>query len=417
MYALGDKSSYSILIADDNPKNLSILENMLSGYRVRSSINGKKALASIKIEKPDIILLDVYMPEMDGFELCKILKADPDYREIPILFISALNETFSIVQALRIGGQDYIVKPFNLEEVLARVEVHLSLKKKNMELASTMKILKDNEAKFIHIEKLKSYGIIIAGITHELNNPLNYMKNSIGALQYDCNDLFEVLDRLFDSIKEDENYESIREALDMFRKLDYPQIRKNSSELFDAANTGIRKISEIVKTLKTFSRLNESEISYVDVNDNILSVLKRMEFEFDDNLKYETDLKTSRKIKCYPVKLNQMILSMLNNSIEAIKSSGGEKGCITIGTHDIEDNGMDFIRIIIKDTGSGIADNALKNMFDPFYTTKEFGKHLGLGLTLCNQITQELNGRIEYESMPGAGTSFFIYLPASDNLL
>ena len=85
---------------------------------------------------------------------------------------------------------------------------------------------------------------------------------------------------------------------------------------------------------------------------------------------------------------------------------------IKIGTRDIEDHGMDFVKITVKDSGTGIADNALKNMFEPFYTTKEFGKHLGLGLTLCNQIVQELNGRIDYENEPGSGASFSVYLPA-----
>lgn len=122
---------YSILIADDNPNNLKVLSSMLEdqGYKIRMSCNGRQALKSIELMPPDLIMLDIHMPELDGYEACRTLKASEKFRDIPVIFVSAMSEGFNKLLAFEVGGIDYIVKPFQFEEVISRVKTHLALKK------------------------------------------------------------------------------------------------------------------------------------------------------------------------------------------------------------------------------------------------------------------------------------------------
>ena len=131
-----DGAQENLLIVDDKPANLRLLASMLveQGYKVRSAINGPLALTATQAAPPDMILLDINMPEMNGFEVCERLKADEGTREIPVIFISALDETADKVKAFNVGGVDYITKPFQLEEVLARVETHLALRRLQKQL-------------------------------------------------------------------------------------------------------------------------------------------------------------------------------------------------------------------------------------------------------------------------------------------
>ena len=131
------RSKGNILAVDDTPANLHLLSDMLSkqGYKVRITPNGKLAIQSILANPPDLILLDIMMPDMNGYEVCKMLKSDERTRNIPVIFISALSETFDIVKGFKVGGLDYISKPFHLEEVLARVENQLRLRSQERQLA------------------------------------------------------------------------------------------------------------------------------------------------------------------------------------------------------------------------------------------------------------------------------------------
>lgn len=129
-----ENSNYTILIADDNPNNLKVLSSMLEkqGYQVRISTNGEQVLKSIAIKSPDLIMLDIHMPVLDGYDTCKKIKSDQRFRNIPVIFISAMSEAFNKILAFESGGIDYIVKPFQLEEVNIRVKTHLALKEFQM---------------------------------------------------------------------------------------------------------------------------------------------------------------------------------------------------------------------------------------------------------------------------------------------
>src|ERR687885_428119 len=163
----------NILVVDDAPANLRLLVGILQerGYEVRPVPNGKLALFAAQGRLPDLILLDIMMPEMDGYEVCSKLKADERTKDIPVIFVSAINDVLDKVKAFEIGGVDYITKPFQVEEVLARVETHLAIRNlqrnlqdKNEELAKTLQQLKTTQGQLIESEKMAALGSLVAGV-------------------------------------------------------------------------------------------------------------------------------------------------------------------------------------------------------------------------------------------------------------
>jgi DNA-binding response OmpR family regulator len=152
---MSTKRKDTILIADDNPNNLKVLSETLTefGYEVRVAMDGKAAVKSAQAEVPDMILLDIHMPEMDGYETCEILKKDKRTMEVPVIFISALNEHFNKIKAFKYGAVDYLTKPIQIEETRARVKVHLELRQKIKELESFNKIMLDREMRIIELKK------------------------------------------------------------------------------------------------------------------------------------------------------------------------------------------------------------------------------------------------------------------------
>ncbi|MGB7444979.1 MAG: response regulator [Coleofasciculaceae cyanobacterium] len=203
----------NILVIDDTPENLRLLVNILTEreYKVRAMPSGKLALSGIHLSPPDLILLDITMPEMDGYQVCKQLKANEQTRDIPVIFVSAINEVLDKVKAFNVGGVDYITKPFQVEEVLARVETHLEnrslqrrLQEKNDHLAEALEELKATQNQLVLSEKMAALGQLIAGIAHEINTPLGAIKASSSNISSALDESLEQLPELFQVLNEEQ---------------------------------------------------------------------------------------------------------------------------------------------------------------------------------------------------------------------
>ena len=283
----------NILVVDDTPDNLRLLVGMLQGrgYEVRPVLNGKLALSGAQGFLPDLILLDIMMPEMDGYEVCSRLKADERTKDIPVIFISALSDVLDKVKAFGVGGVDYITKPFQEEEVLARVETHLtlqrlqkSLQSKNQELANTNKELentlqqlqdkneklektlqqlKATQEELIEKEKMAALGQLIAGIAHEINTPLGAIRSSAGNISYSLNQTLEKLPVLFQSLSPEQTQDflallqrSLQAELTLSTK-EERQVKRALSRQLEAEE--IENVDALANTLVDMGIYNEIE--------------------------------------------------------------------------------------------------------------------------------------------------------------
>jgi len=390
------EKKYSVLIADDNQNNLKVLSSMLEGlnYRVRVANSGEQALQSVVSLKPDIILLDIHMPGMDGYEVCSKLKEMQEFREIPVIFISALSEVFNKIQAFRAGGVDYITKPFELEEVRLRVETHIQLRENTAILEKIISDLHKKEEMLIQSEKMAALGVLTAGITHEINNPVNFISNSFFALEDRINNICS------------EKRPPDDEMIDDFKKL------------LANISIGIGQITKIISSLRLYSRSEADRMIDANLNELIDSALVIMHHRLAGRIAVEKQFTPLPLIKCQPGKINQVFINVIANSVDAIEDSirsgiiPEDNGKINITTEAREG----YIYIKISDNGSGIEESLVSKVFDPFFTTKEVGQGTGLGLSICRTIINDHNGSIVIESTGKNGTSIIIKIHEAEKV-
>ncbi|MDM8559953.1 response regulator [Candidatus Parabeggiatoa sp. HSG14] len=296
-------TKHSILIVDDTQANLRFLFSTLikQGYQVYSAINGKVAVKVAQKNLPSLILLDIMMPEMDGYEVCEHMKADEQTRNIPVIFVSALNETFDKVKAFSVGGVDYVTKPFQMEEVLARVATHLALrdmqkklvaqnvqlqeeiterKQAENNLQKTLENLRSTQSQLIQSEKLAALGQLIAGIAHEINTPLGAIRASIDNLLDSFNDAIMTLPQLSQSIVENDKHLKLLFTLLKKSKASTDLTSKEKRILKRTlqqklSNENIAEISTLVNIL-TYMKISEGfdELLPLLKNEQSISIIK-----------------------------------------------------------------------------------------------------------------------------------------------
>lgn len=419
---MDSRSQPSILIVDDVPANLNLLTTILKqhDYKVRPAPSGVLALEAARHAPPDLILLDIHMPMMDGFEVCRRLKGDEALKEIPVVFISALTETSDKIRAFDAGGVDYITKPFQVEEVLARVRTHLELrrtrrelKRKNKRLKKALGELQNTQVRLIQSEKMAALGVLSAGVAHEINNPVNFIKTSTLSLQRDVGDLLKMADLGISSCRDSAQPEC-KEILELQEELEYQTIITEIPELFRAILEGIRRTEEIVRSLRTFARRDEMMSKAVDLREIIDSALIMLRNRTKQTAAVVRDYGEIPPIPCYVGKMSQVMINMLTNAIDAIEKKGSPaEHQITVKTEVLERDHRLYAAVHLTDTGIGIPAALIHKVFDPFFTTKEVGKGVGLGLYITSNIIREHKGTLEVSSQPGHGATFSILLPIS----
>ena len=415
----------TIMVVDDNPTNIQVLLDVLSeiGYRVAIAKSGEAALQRLQSYHPDIILLDVMMPGIDGFETCQRLKANPATRDIPVIFMTALSDSVDKVKGLSLGAVDYITKPIQHEEALARIRVHLqlhhsqkSLEQRTTELSQALDNLKQAQVHLVHSEKMSSLGQMMAGIAHEINNPVNFIYGNLAPAKEYIQDLINFLELY--SEYHPQPHPKIQAWME---KMDVDYLKEDLPKLINSLELGSDRIRRLVLSLRNFSRLDEAECKAVNLHEGIESTLLILQHRLKACVEYPViqvikDYGQLPMIECYPSQLNQVFINLLSNAIDALQSSWENRQqthitnpTITIHTFAIDDN---WVNISINDNGTGISEAVRSQLFDPFFTTKPVGKGTGLGLSISHEIiTKKHNGKIDCYSNLDQGTEFVVQIP------
>jgi len=355
----------SILLVDDEPENLQPIVHFLeqSDYKIHISLSGSAALEILQSIVPDLILLDIIMPDIDGYETCRRIKADPKLSDIPVLFMTSVTDISDKVKGFEVGCQDYITKPIQYEELLARVKTHIQMRQMQKEL--------------FRFEKLQSLGVLAGGIAHDFNNILSIILGNVQLLKD----------------------------------------KTENESLIQSTEKAVMRAANLSKSLITFSKGGTPLLRKGD----IIPVLKdALEFILDtSDATYELDIEDDIPFLNFDrQQIGQAFNQLILNADQAMNHDGiiYVKICqITIDQHKHVLAKGKYIRITISDTGYGINHENLKRIFDPYFSTHERGtqKGMGLGLAIAHSIITQHKGFIDVESVPDKGSHFHIYLPVS----
>lgn len=408
-----------ILIVDDTPVNLRLLSDMLEqrDYNVRKALNGKMALLATENKIPNLILLDINMPEMNGYQVCQQLKQSEKTQQIPVIFISALDEPTDKIKAFQVGGVDYVTKPFAVEEVLARITHQLELQRltrdlrdRNQELEATLTELKMTQVQLIQKEKMSSLAELVAGVAHQINNPISFIYGNFEPAKEYINDLIKII-----HFYEEHYPESLQREDNPVNELDFEFLKSDLMDLMQSMYNGADRIRSIVLTLQKFSHLDEADVKILGINQELESTLTLIQYSLDSyknhlSVHWIKDYGNLPKITGCPRDLNQAFLNIFNNAIEALEDCPEMlEPTIGIQTKVAENN---RVKIVIKNNGRGLSDQVRSQIFNPFFTTKMDRKAQGLGLSISHQIIVEQHGgSLSCECLPGGETAFIIELP------
>ncbi len=317
----GDFIDAKLLLVDDERKNLDVLIGVLEplGYDIVVALEGATALDLARQVSPDLILLDVMMPGIDGYETCKKLKADPVTQSIPVIFLTAKVETEDIVKGFELGAADYVFKPFKAPELLARVTTHLELKFGREKLEGALRELRVAQDHLVMQEKMAALGKLVAGVSHELNTPMG----SVLSMRDTLSLAIAKLEGLMGA--------TLPEAFASDQTLQ--RIFKVIADANQVIGAGVDRVSEIVRSLRNFSRLDEAEFQRVDIHEGIESTLTLLGSRIGDDISVVKEYAHLERVYCSPRQLNQVFMHLLQNAIEAIDGSG----TITIRTGGTDD--------------------------------------------------------------------------------
>lgn len=383
---------HRLLLVEDNPNMLSYIASQLKDeYQLLFAKDGREGVERAKSEIPDLVISDVMMPYKDGHQLCREIKEEPRTCHVPIILLTAKTGLSTKIEGLEHGADDYLTKPFNSQELRARVRSLINLRKlereiqlRNHQLEETLRELKETQSQLVQSEKMAALGLLVAGVAHEINNPVSFAKGSLAIIR-----------RSLEEIK-NANRLTPAEVTEMFEDIEMSaHVIKN----------GLDRTESIIKNLKSFVRKDEEVFKTLDLHEGFESTLQLFRHEIAHRITIHRDYGKIPPIEGIPGQINQVFLNILQNAVQSI----ADQGEIFIKTGPIGEQ----VQISIRDTGCGISEKNLPHIFDPFFTTKETGKGTGLGMTITYRIIEGHHGRIEVKSKVGAGTEVIVILPVS----
>lgn len=388
-----DEKKYTILVADDEEDLRGFLSSELArNYKVIEASDGVEAISFVRQFEPDLVLLDYMMPDKNGMEVCREIRNDARLSHIPVIMLTARADEKIKLECLEAGASDFISKPFALGELSLRVKNQIGmiafqrqLREKNVELAKAMEQLKESEVQMLRQEKLSALGRMSAGIIHEINNPLNYVQAAHHMLGVHGREL------------KGETAEFFEDAL------------KDAQE-------GVKRTEQIISDLRSFTMTGPQPLGSVGLGD----VIEAAQRFFGDQLKklgeVEIEVDSSLLVRGDRGQLVQVFSNLFQNSIDAIeeKNSGDppHQGKITIHAHTtLGMNREKQIIVTFRDDGCGISPENRGKIFDPFFTNKDVGKGMGLGLSIVYQIIERHQIEVAVDSEEGQFTEFQLSFP------
>jgi len=382
----GNGRRATLLVADDEPDMLRFLKSQLATqYEVIEAVDGQQAVEKASQFLPDIILLDMMMPEKDGLQACREIRAHTPTQNIPVILLTARADEETKLTALGVGASDFLAKPFSTTELHVRiknlVESHgyqRKLSRQNQTLESTIEQLKDTESQLVQTEKLASLGRMSAGIIHEINNPLNFATTGLFALRHKSKWLA-------------------------------PEQRGEYDEILRDIEEGIKRVRNIVSDLRTFTHPDTEQRDLVDVAEVVGASLRFLSGEWRDKVRVESKLAEHQTIWANRNKMVHILVNLLQNSLDALRDKKFDGEQPTIWIEGRVEGERSFI--VIRDNGSGIDAEHLDKIFDPFFTTKDVGEGMGLGLSICYRIVREYAGRISVRTESGKYCEFTLEFP------
>lgn len=394
-----ESNQFEIMVIEDAVSSLKLLTDILhlAGYHVRPALNADVALKSIRSSSPDLLLLDVKMPSVDGYELCRQLKSDSNFESIPIIFVSALDDVESRVKGFEVGAVDYITKPFYADEVLARIKAHLTiralqarLEKKNAELKINLERELRIQEQLFESEKLAALGRAVAGIAHELSTPMGLCVTATSFLQENSEQLME---SYRDQKMKPNDFESFVGTVD---------------ETLGIVMENLLKSAEMVTNFKTVAVDTSSEkIRHFNLHDYLNTVISSLSPELRKTRHQISVVGDDLVLKSYPGALSQVITNIVMNAIIHAYEPDDMGNLLIRTVHDGSN-----VHLNCSDDGKGMTAKSLSKVFEAYYTTREGEGGSGLGTRIIyTLVTEVLRGQISCSSELGMGTMFTITLP------
>ncbi|MBF0377214.1 MAG: response regulator [Desulfamplus sp.] len=357
-----------ILIVDDEIFNIEILREIVEKYsEVIATKNPIKAIELAEKFKPDLILLDIMMPNMDGWELCRHLKSNPSTAQIGVFFVTAKIEPSDRVKSFQVGAQDYLTKPLLALEVEARVKGFLARKQEEDFLKQQLE----------HTRKMEAIGTLAGGILHDINNILT--------------PIFGYLQILMS------------------------RITGKESEMLSKIFFATQRLADLSRQILNFSRKSDNKKETLRLKIQIKEIVKLLKIGFPKTVEFSLTMSDKPlKIKADLTAIHQVVINLCVNAVHAMNGKGLIK--ISLDEVALPLSSNLYVKLTVQDEGCGMDKETIARIFEPFYTTKKNGEGTGLGLATVKSIVEEHQGKIVVESEKGKGSAFHLFFPSIEQL-